>query len=304
MSVNISNVTDLCCNQSYLSQEISRIESLNTKNGARKRDVYNTKDGARKRDVYRAKGADPQGETMHHKPLSFTYASRGNSIASRGKTAKAKHDPRITIAPRSPVSRDIFDYYSDPRIIIAPRSPLSHSIIIITHTMNPKREKEQYVVSNPFPTPILAHVIDSFQGTSLIYRKETNLELSNQNYPIDAIIVRTIRNFVMYQQAIAFHIRETQSFHTYLTFSTGFINTKGKGGRARNMTCYTIITRKNIGINIKPIHKTKVEMNSMNKDMNYSPMTYNNDALFFLFNTSISKFKLKEIELDHNEKKK
>eukprot|EP01083_Nonionella_stella_P158278 514958_1 len=277
MSVNISNVTALCCNQSYLSPMISRIKSLNAKTGARKRDIH------------RAKRADPQGETMHHKPLSFTYASRGNSTASRGKTAKAKHDPRITIAPRSPVSRDIFDYYSDPRIIIAPRSPLSHSIIIITHTMNPKREKEQYVVSNPFPTPILAHVIDSFQGTSLIYRKETNLELSNQNYPIDAIIVRTIRNFVMYQQAIAFHIRETQ--------------TKGKGGRARNMTCYTIITRKNIGINIKPIHKTKVEMNSMNKDMNYSPMTYNNDALFFLFNTSISKFKLKEIELDHNDKK-
>eukprot|EP01083_Nonionella_stella_P296621 1007644_1 len=78
MSVNISNVTDLCCNQSYLSQEISRIESLNTKNGARKRDVYNTKNGARKRDVYRAKRAArkrdvyrakrayPQGDTKHN----------------------------------------------------------------------------------------------------------------------------------------------------------------------------------------------------------------------------------------------
>eukprot|EP01083_Nonionella_stella_P296622 1007648_1 len=75
MSVNISNVTDLCCNQSYLSQEISRIESLNTKNGARKRDVYNTKNGARKRDVYRAKRAyPPKGDTMHHKPLSFKHA--------------------------------------------------------------------------------------------------------------------------------------------------------------------------------------------------------------------------------------
>eukprot|EP01083_Nonionella_stella_P105361 303049_1 len=78
MSVNISNVTDLCCNQSYLSPMISRIESLNTKNGARKRDVYNTKDGARKRDVYRAKRAArkrdvyrakrayPKGDTKHN----------------------------------------------------------------------------------------------------------------------------------------------------------------------------------------------------------------------------------------------
>eukprot|EP01083_Nonionella_stella_P186316 681757_1 len=97
MSVNISNVTDLCCNQSYLSPMISRIESLNTKNGARKRDVYNTKNGARKRDVYRAKRAYPKGDTnaktgarkrdiyrakraypkgdtMHHKPLSFKHA--------------------------------------------------------------------------------------------------------------------------------------------------------------------------------------------------------------------------------------